>query len=64
MMLPGVLPTIRLASSPTAKTSLLSASIATTDGSCTTTPRPFTKTSVLAVPKSIPMSRENPRSMM
>ena len=35
------------------------ASIATTDGSLMTMPLPRTRTSVLAVPRSIPMSREN-----
>src|SRR3954452_2044034 len=58
MMLAGVRPTIRLASAPTARTRLVLASIATTDGSLITMPRSRTWTSVLAVPRSIPMSRE------
>ncbi len=56
-MLPGVRPTISLALLPTAKTSPLSLWMATTDGSCRTRPLPLWKTSVLAVPKSIPKSR-------
>jgi hypothetical protein len=59
MMLAGVRPTIRFASAPIARTRLERASIATTDGSLMTIPRSFTWTSVLAVPRSIPMSREN-----
>ena len=35
------------------------ASIATTDGSLMTMPLPRTSTSVFAVPRSMPMSREN-----
>ncbi len=63
MMLAGVRPTIRLASAPTARTRFVLASIATTDGSLMTIPRSRTWTSVLAVPRSIPMSREKrPRS--
>ena len=58
MMLAGVRPTIRLASAPTARTRLVLASMATTDGSLMTIPRSRTWTSVLAVPRSIPMSRE------
>ena len=58
MMLAGVRPTIRFASAPTARTRLVFASIATTDGSLMTMPRSRTWTSVLAVPRSIPMSRE------
>src|SRR5205814_10560539 len=54
----GVLPIINLASSPTALTFLtpLMVSIATTEGSLRTIPRPRTYTSVLAVPRSIAMS--------
>ena len=54
----GVLPIISLASSPTALTFLtpLMVSMATTDGSLSTIPRPRTYTSVLAVPRSIAMS--------
>ena len=54
----GVRPTIRFASAPMARTRLVLASIATTDGSEMTIPRSRTCTSVLAVPRSIPMSRE------
>ena len=53
----GVRPIIRFASSPTACTAPLTESIATTDGSDTTMPWPFTNTSVFAVPRSIAMSR-------
>ena len=42
VMLPGVRPSIRLASMPTAWTSLVRWSIATTDGSESTIPRPRT----------------------
>ena len=56
-MVPGVRPSIRLASRPTACTSPLRASIATTDGSDSTMPRPRTYTSVFAVPRSTAMSR-------
>ena len=58
MMLAGVRPTIRFASAPTARTRFVFASIATTDGSLMTIPRSRTWTSVFAVPRSIPMSRE------
>ena len=58
MMLAGVRPTIRLASAPMASTRFVLASIATTDGSLMTIPRSRTWTSVFAVPRSIPMSRE------
>ena len=52
----GVRPIIRSASAPTAWTSPVSTSEATTDGSDTTIPLPPTYTSVLAVPRSIAMS--------
>ena len=55
-MLPGVLPSIILASSPTASTFPVVVSIATTDGSLRTIPLFFTYTSTDAVPKSIPIS--------
>ena len=57
----GVRPTIFLAVMPTAMTSRmpLRLEIATTDGSLMMTPRPWTWTSVLAVPRSIEMSSEN-----
>src|SRR3954471_19409385 len=53
----GVRPIIRWASAPTAWTSPVRSSIATTDGSDRTIPRPRTWTTVLAVPRSIAMSR-------
>ena len=56
-IVPGVRPSMRLASIPTACTSPLRESIATTDGSESTIPRPRTYTSVLAVPRSTAMSR-------
>src|SRR5699024_2354535 len=58
-MFPGVRPIIFLASFPTAVISPVSLFIATTEGSLTTTPFPFKKTNVLAVPKSIPKSCDN-----
>ncbi len=58
-MLAGVRPTISLASAPIASTFLVRFSIATTEGSLITMPCPRTITSVLAVPRSIAMSREN-----
>ena len=50
-------PIMRCASSPTACTSSVRVSTATTDGSDTRMPSPRTYTSVLAVPRSIAMSR-------
>ena len=61
-MFPGVLPIIIFASVPTASGFLVVLFIATTDGSLRTTPLPLTKTSVLAVPKSIPMSLLVPKN--
>jgi hypothetical protein len=58
-ILAGVRPTICLASAPIASTRFDFFSIATTDGSLITMPLPRTLTSVFAVPKSIPTSREN-----
>ena len=55
-MFPGVLPSILLASCPTANTSFVLLSTATTDGSLNTTPFPFTYAITVAVPKSIPIS--------
>src|SRR5690606_27309335 len=63
-MLPGVRPIIRLASSPTASMVFVSVRTATTDGSRRTTPFPLAKTSVLAVPRSMPRSFENPSNMV
>src|SRR4051812_10232893 len=57
-MFPGVRPSISLASLPTASTSLVVLLIATIDGSLTTMPLPFAKTSVLAVPRSMARSLE------
>lgn len=56
-MLPGVRPIIFLASAPTARMPPVLVLMATTDGSFRTMPRPLTYTSVLAVPRSIAMSR-------
>src|SRR5581483_11959496 len=55
----GPMPYIFLASRPTASTRRDLRWIATTDGSFTTMPLPRTSTSVLAVPRSTPMSRES-----
>src|SRR5581483_1425359 len=55
----GPMPYIFLASRPTASTRRDLRWIATTDGSFTTMPLPRTSTSVLAVPRSMPMSRES-----
>ena len=52
-------PIISFASWPTASTSSVRSLMATTDGSTSTTPRPFAQMSVLAVPRSIPMSLAN-----
>ena len=54
----GVRPSIRFASAPTARMAPVLVSFATTDGSLITMPRPRTCTSVLAVPRSMPTSRE------
>ena len=64
---PGVLPIISLATSPTAlpfcRTRLVPFLTATTVGSLSTMPSPLTQTSVLHVPRSMPMSMLNmPRS--
>ena len=56
-IVPGVRPSMRFASTPTACTSPVRWSIATTDGSERTMPRPRTYTSVFAVPRSTAMSR-------
>ena len=55
----GVRPTMRLASPPMANIFLLTRSMATTEGSSMTIPRPFTITSVFAVPRSMATSWEN-----
>src|ERR1044071_4546171 len=58
-MLPGVRPSMSLASLPTASTRPFTLLIATIDGSLTTMPLPRAYTHVLAVPKSIARSLEN-----
>src|SRR2546423_4678221 len=62
-MLPGVRPSISLASFPTASTRPLILLIATIDGSLTTMPLPRAYTHVLAVPWSIARSLENSESI-
>ncbi len=57
-MLPGVRPSISLASLPTASMRLVSLLITTTEGSRTTMPWLRAKTRVLAVPRSIARSFE------
>src|SRR5947207_13755739 len=57
-MLPGVRPSISLASLPTASTSLVFLLSATIEGSLTTMPLPRAYTRVLAVPRSIAKSLE------
>src|SRR5438045_7542937 len=57
-MLPGVRPSISLASLPTASMRPLTLLIATIDGSLTTMPFPRAYTQVLAVPRSIARSLE------
>ena len=58
-MLPGVRPSISLASRPTASTRPLTLLMAMIDGSLTTMPLPRTYTQVLAVPRSMARSLEN-----
>src|ERR687896_847995 len=58
-MFPGVRPSMRLAPEPTATTLSVLLSMATTEGSESTMPCPFTNTSVFAVPRSIATSRPN-----
>src|SRR5579862_5484204 len=57
-MLPGVRPSISLASLPTASTSPVFLLMATMEGSLTTMPLPRAYTSVLAVPRSMARSLE------
>ena len=63
LMEPGVRPSISLATCPTAlplrRTWLVPRRTATTEGSLRTTPSPLTQTSVLQVPRSMPMSTLN-----
>src|ERR1700756_4201100 len=58
-MLPGVRPSISLASLPTASTSPVFLLMATMEGSFTTMPLPLAYTNVLAVPRSMARSLEN-----
>src|ERR1700721_1036365 len=58
-ILPGVRPSISLASLPTASTSPVFLLMATIEGSLTTMPLPRAYTRVFAVPKSIARSLEN-----
>src|SRR4051812_11191894 len=58
LMCPGVRPSISCASCPTASTVPLCVLNATMDGSLRTMPRPWAKTQVFAVPRSIAMSVE------
>src|SRR5215469_15039837 len=58
-ILPGVRPSMSLASLPTASTSPVFLLMATMEGSLTTMPFPAAYTSVLAVPRSIARSLEN-----
>src|SRR2546428_455311 len=57
-MLPGVRPSMSLASRPTASISPVSLLMATIEGSLTTIPLPLANTRVLAVPRSIAKSEE------
>src|SRR5467141_1980923 len=57
-MLPGVRPSISLASLPTASTSPVFLLMATMEGSLTTMPFPLANTSVFAVPRSMARSDE------
>src|SRR4051794_29393157 len=56
-MLSGSRPSMASASAPTALTRLSFVESATTEGSESTMPLPFTYTSTLAVPRSIPIFR-------
>src|SRR5262245_55620139 len=58
-IVPGVRPSMALASWPTASTELSAWRRETMEGSFSTMPSPWTKTSVLAVPRSTARSREN-----
>src|SRR5512146_2912373 len=62
-MFPGVRPSIFFASAPTARTFSVFFSTATTEGSFSTIPFPWTYTSVVAVPKSMARSFENQPKM-
>src|SRR5579871_1044577 len=58
-ILPGVRPSISLASLPTASTSPVFLLMATMEGSLTTIPLPLAYTKVFAVPRSMARSDEN-----
>ncbi len=60
-MEPGVRPMTSLASWPTYRTVSVRVSTATTEGSRIMMPFPFIKIKVLAVPRSTPISLENPK---
>src|SRR4249920_2478023 len=62
-ILPGVRPSMSLASLPTASTRPLTLLMATIDGSLTTIPLPRAYTQVLAVPRSMARSLENNESI-
>src|SRR6266581_6953215 len=62
-MLPGVRPSMSLASFPTASTRPFTLLIATIEGSLTTIPLPRAYTQVLAVPRSMARSLENNESI-
>src|ERR1700704_5651986 len=62
-ILPGVRPSMSLASFPTASTRPFTLLMATIDGSLTTMPLPRAYTQVFAVPRSIARSLENKESI-
>src|SRR2546426_6640435 len=62
-MLPGVRPSMSLASLPTASTRPFTLLMATIDGSLTTIPLPRAYTQVLAVPRSMARSLEKTESI-
>src|SRR5471030_2149305 len=62
-MLPGVRPSMSLASLPTASTRPVTLLMATMEGSLTTIPLPRAYTQVLAVPRSMARSLENSESI-
>src|SRR4029077_1269364 len=62
-MLPGVRPSMSLASLPTASTRPFTLLMATMEGSLTTIPLPRAYTQVLAVPRSMARSLENTESI-
>src|SRR5262249_15511949 len=62
-MLPGVRPSMSLASLPTASTRPFTLLMATIEGSFTTSPVPLAYTQVLAVPRSMARSLEKTESI-